>query len=118
VSDGCPGRLAKWHDVCVRARPICMFIVIALVSAACGGGDEGDADAYCRLIRTGSADDLAALIEVAPVEIRDTVLQLDNATRGLVDIEELDQLFDAAFDLDAQAARSRFDEYSSDMCGT
>lgn len=105
------------HDVRVPRRSLALFFVVSLAASACGGGNQGDVDAYCKLIRTGHADDLEALVEVAPPEIRDTVIELDNATRGLADIDELDQLFDAAFDPDAQAARTRFTEFSSDMCG-
>lgn len=101
----------------MRFRLGAISVVIVVLLAACGGGNEGDVDAYCTLIRAGEVDDLEALIEVAPPEIRNTVVALDNATRGLTDIGELHQLFAAAFDPDAQAARVLFTEFSSDMCG-
>ncbi len=98
-----------------------------MVAAACGGGDNSDLDAYCALVRDGvgvgaaggaeQAAQLDELLAVAPGEIRDAVLELENTTRSLIEIEEIDQLFDAAFDPDAQAARQEFVQFAVDSCG-
>lgn len=99
----------------------------ALLAAACGGGDTSDLDAYCNLVREGvgfgtlnvavQEAELQDLLAVAPGEVRDAVLELINTTRGLDDIDELDQLFDAAFDPDAQAAKASFDRFAVEACG-
>lgn len=95
--------------------------------SSCGGGDGGDLEAYCQLLVDGTglsasnevvqAADFALLLEVAPSEIREAVQELTNTTRGLRDIDELDQLFSAAFDPDAQAARTAFTDHAVRVCG-
>ena len=100
---------------------------LALLVAACGGGDTSDLDAYCNLVRDGvgfgasnvavQEAELQELLGVAPGEVRDAVLELINTTRSLDDIDELDQLFDAAFDPDAQAAKADFDRFAVEACG-
>lgn len=103
------------------------MVTVGLITAACGGDDNGDLEAYCELIQRGiglsasnqsvQATEYEQLREVAPPEIRDSVQELLNTTRGFSDIEELDQLFDAAFDPDAQAARTEFFEHAQAICG-
>ncbi len=115
------------HDGPVRHRLLAALVVVAVPLSACGGGDGGDLEAYCQLLVEGKgltasnevvqAEDLAALLKVAPREIRDAVQELSNTTRGLRDIDELDQLFSAAFDPDAQAARAAFTEHAVRGCG-
>ncbi len=106
-------------------RVAAALVALALLATACGGGDEGDQEAYCAFITTNgvgtdtslSAEDLDQLLQVAPPDIRDAVQELLNTTREFVEIEEIDELFDAAFDPDAQAAREEFNTYASDVCG-
>ena len=88
-----------------RVRPLAVIIAIALAVAACGGSDDGDLDAYCDLILAGKglsasnqaaqAADFEELLGVAPPAIRDAVTELLNTTRGLSDIDELDQSLDS-----------------------
>lgn len=111
----------------VVRRLIVLLVATALLGVACGGDDGADPEAFCELIRAGvgiqvvsessQEDGLQALLEVAPDDIEDAVQELANTTRGLRDIDELDQLFDAAFDPDAQAARDEFNAYAVDICG-
>ena len=104
------------------------MVAVALVAGACGGGDDGDVEAYCALVRDDGlglasatapapASDFVTLLEVAPADIRPTVEQLANTASDLTEITELDQLFAAAFDPDAQAARTAFDDYAVEACG-
>jgi hypothetical protein len=124
-------RRAAWravgHDGAVMVRLAAALVSVALVAAACGGDDNLDPEAFCELIREGKAieasnqatqiQEFDLLIEVAPDEISDAVQQLANTTRGLRNIDELDQLFEAAFDPDAQAARTDFNDYAVTICG-
>ncbi|MCB0994986.1 MAG: hypothetical protein KDB21_07845 [Acidimicrobiales bacterium] len=102
---------------------------LAAVLSACGGDDAGDKEAFCELLRDGvgigsdSAEvdpgDFARLSEVAPPEIRDAVRQLANTARSLDEIPdaELDELFAAAFDPEAVAARDELLAYAVGTCG-
>lgn len=111
----------------VRTRAGALLTAIAVVVAACGGGNSGDLETYCALLRDGvglrasntsvQESEFEQLLEVAPSDVRGAVLELSNATRSLEDIDELDQLFDAAFDPDAQAARVAFNEHAAQACG-
>lgn len=108
-------------------RLAALAVVFVLLASACGGSDDGDLEAYCQLVRSGvglagsageiDAADFDALLDIAPSEIRPAVEQLANTARDLTEITELDQLFAAAFDPDAQAARNAFDIYAVDSCG-
>lgn len=103
------------------------LIAVGVLAGACGGDDSTDPEAYCELIRAGTgieatneatqATELQVLLEVAPDEISASVQQLVNTVGGLSEIDELDQLFAAAFDPEAQAARTAFNEYATDVCG-
>lgn len=114
------------HDEGVRS-PVAVIVAFSLLAAACSGGDSSDVDAYCELVRDGvgvvdqdsavEAAEFEELLAVAPPEIGGAVLELSNATRNLGEIEEIDQLFAAAFDPDAQAARLAFARYSEETCG-
>ena len=89
-------------------RLVAVLVATCLIAAACGGSDDGDVEAYCELVNNGvgtETSEFESLLEVAPPEIRDAVNELTNTTREFDDIEEIDELFDAAFDPDAQAAR-------------
>ena len=104
-----------------------LLLAGALLISACGGGDSSDVDAYCRFVRdgvgvgdvTGSApaEEFDVLLDVAPDEISDAVQQLRNTSRNLGEIDDVDQLFEAAFDPDAQAARSTFAAFAIETCG-
>ncbi len=108
-------------------RLVAATLALGLVASACGGDDNVDPEAFCALIREGKAieasnqatqiQEFDLLLEVAPDEISDAVQQLANTTRGLRNIEELDQLFEAAFDPEAQAARTDFNDYAVTICG-
>ena len=94
-------------------------VAISVLAAACGGSDDGDVAAYCELVNNGVGIQdgvFEGLLEVAPPDIRDAVNELANTTRGFDDIDELDELFDAAFDPDAQAARLAFSTHAEDIC--
>ncbi len=111
----------------MHQRLLAALVAIAVIASACGGGGGGDLEAYCELLSEGKglsasnevvqAADFAALLEVAPAEVRDAVQELTNTTRGLRDIDELDQLFSAAFDPEAQAARTGFTQHAVTVCG-
>ena len=100
---------------------------MAIVVAACGGGNSGDLDAYCDLLSDGvglraantsvQESEFDQLLDVAPSDIREAVRELSNTTRSLDEIEEVDQLFAAAFDPDAQAARTAFNDHAALACG-
>lgn len=103
-------------------------LTLALVVAACGGEDQGDEEAFCDLLRQGvgigsddaevNPGDFALLGGVAPPEIRDAVRQLANTARSLDEItdDNLDELFSAAFDPDAVAARQALVAYAISVC--
>ncbi|MGI9622572.1 MAG: hypothetical protein ACR2PK_07025 [Acidimicrobiales bacterium] len=107
-------------------RLLAALLLLAVIAAGCGGGNNGDEEAYCDLIRSGvaiapadqagQAAGFEELLEVAPEEVRDAVQQLRNTTRGLTEIEEVEQLFEAAFDPDAQAARMLFNQHAVEVC--
>lgn len=112
-------------------RPVLRFLAVlgaaALVAGACSGDDGGDIEAFCDLVRDGvgidpgegvvDAADYDRLLEVAPEDIEDTIARLANASRDLREITDLDDLFDAAFDPEAQAAREAFDAHIVEVCG-
>ena len=106
-------------------RLVAAFVAISVLAASCGGSDDGDIDAYCELVNNGVGTvqpddgpiDFTPLLDVAPPDISDAVNELANTTREFDDIEELDELFDAAFDPDAQAARLAFNTHATDVCG-
>jgi hypothetical protein len=112
-------------------RPAHRFLAVlcaaVVVAGACSGDDGGDIEAFCDLVRNGvgvdtgeglvDAADYDRLLEVAPDDIEDTVARLANASRDLREIAELDDLFDAAFDPEAQAAREAFDAHIIEACG-
>jgi hypothetical protein len=112
-------------------RPAHRFLAVlgaaVVLLGACAGDDGGDVDAFCDLVRDGvgidagegivDAADYDRLLEVAPDDIEDTVARLANASRDLREITELDDLFDAAFDPEAQAAREAFDAHIVEVCG-
>ena len=89
-------------------------------------GDD-DVEAFCDLVREGvgidadqglvDADEYDQLLEVASDDIVDTITRLANASRDLREITELDDLFDIAFDPEAQAAREAFDAHIVEVCG-
>lgn len=108
------------HDGRVMTRLVAVLVATSLLAVACGGSDDGDVDAYCQLVNNGVGTEnteFGALLEVAPPEITDAVNELANTTREFDDIEEIDELFDAAFDPDAQAARLAFNTHATDACG-
>jgi hypothetical protein len=114
------------HDGAVKFRAAAVLVSLALLAAGCGGDDSADPEAFCDLIRRGVANiadqdgqssGFADLLDVAPDEISDAVQELANTTGGLATIEELDQLFAAAFDPEAQAARTAFNDYAVEICG-
>lgn len=108
------------HDGRVMTRLVAVFAAICVMAAACGGSDDGDLEAYCDLIEAGEgieSGEFGELLEVAPPEIRDAVNDLANTTREFDDIVEIHELFDAAFDPDAQAARLAFTTHATDVCG-
>lgn len=104
-----------------------LMMMMAIVVAACSGGKSGDLESYCALLQDGvglqSANtpvqepEFEQLLGVAPSDVRDAVRELSNTTRSLEEIKELDQLFDVAFDPAAQAARRRFNEHATQVCG-
>ncbi len=101
------------------ARLLGAVLTAALLAAGCGGSDDGDLEVYCQLVNDGvgtETGEFDALAEVAPPEIRDAVTELGNTTRNFDEIEEIDELFDAAFDPDAQAARREFEEHAESVC--
>jgi hypothetical protein len=113
----------------IRSHPVLAALSVAtmLIASACGGGTSSDLEAYCELVRSGAglgaadaasqAEDLAELSELAPEEVKEAVQQLRNTTGNLDDIEELGQLFDAAFDPDAQEAKDTFNAFAVTACG-
>lgn len=108
-------------------RLLAVLGATVLVLGACAGGDDGDIDAFCDLIREGvgidagdglvDAADYDRLLDVAPDDIAETIGRLANASRDLREITDLDDLFDAAFDPEAQAAREAFAAYIVEACG-
>ncbi|MEM7287274.1 MAG: hypothetical protein AAF480_13055 [Actinomycetota bacterium] len=101
-------------------RLVAVLVATCVLAAACGGSDDGDVEVYCQLVNNGvgTVDGaFESLLEVAPPEIRDAVNELANTTREFEDIEEIDELFDAAFDPDAQAARLAFSTHATESCG-
>jgi len=110
----------------VTNKLLAIAAAIGFVLAGCGGGDGGDLEAYCTLIRDGvgidngeglvDAAEYERLGEVAPDGIDQVVERLANASRDLSEITDLDQLFDAAFDPEAQAARDEFAAFAVDNC--
>ena len=90
------------------------FLVLV---GACGGEDRGDVVAFCELAEDGvgmrpaeGEDDLAqldALENAAPPDIREAVTTVANASREIDEIENLQELFSKAFDLEEAVATAR-----------
>jgi len=68
-------------------RLLAVASIVALVAAGCGGDDDGDLEAYCRLVREGQGlsgsgeidpADFDVLVDLAPQDIRPAVEQLAN----------------------------------------
>lgn len=105
---------------------LAMVGVVASALVGCGG-DDGDKDAFCALLRDGvgigspdaSDEDFKALREVAPVEIADAVRQLESAAKDIekVDPDDLAGLFAARFSTESEAARGELLAYGSNECG-
>ncbi|MCY4257015.1 MAG: hypothetical protein OXE04_01810 [bacterium] len=95
---------------------------------ACAGEDNGDIVAFCRLNEAGvgahlaqNAGDLAqldALQEVAPPDIREVVTTIANASREIEEIQDLQELFSRAFDLEEAVtqARQQLQSYANVYC--
>lgn len=106
-----------------------LALVVLLVAMGCGGDDNGDLEAFCSAVRDDNvgvphpdgseppASDFDELASTAPPEVRAAVAQLGNTAADLSEISELDELFAAAFDPEAQAARQTFDAFLVENCG-
>lgn len=107
--------------------------LVALVTAgslsACGsGGSEGNLAIYCARLDSGTAkssnptpEDLAALVQVAPPEIKKNVEALYNRSQDFEallaqDPPDLEALFQTKFDPDATVERRAFDAYAEEKC--
>ena len=97
-------------------RVLSILVVVALL-AACGSDDKGDIVAFCELAEDGvgmrpaeGEVDLAqldALEDAAPPDIREAVTTVANASREIDEIEDLQELFERAFDLEEAVAQAR-----------
>lgn len=111
-------------------RNCLLLVCFAVGLTACqGSADPGNLRAFCDLVESTSVlsdipatDDLAALIEVAPPEIRATIEQLHQRSRGFSDLlleepPDLAALFDTKFDPVARDQRTALDVYVETNCG-
>lgn len=98
-------------------RLLSLLLVSALLLAACGDEDRGDVEAFCELAGEGvgmrpanDEGDLAqldALEDAAPPDIREAATTVANASREVDEIEDLQELFRRAFDLEEAVAQAR-----------
>ena len=94
-----------------------LVLVLILGAAACGSEDKGDIVAFCELAEVGvgmrpaeGEGDLArldGLEDAAPPDIREAVTTVANASREIDEIEDLQELFERAFDLEEAVATAR-----------
>ncbi|WP_420638939.1 hypothetical protein [Candidatus Poriferisocius sp.] len=99
------------------ARAVLVMAVVVVGSAACGGDDQGDVEAFCGLAIDGvgmrpandteDLEQLQALEEAAPPDIEVAVTTVANASREIEEIEDLRELFRRAFDLEEAVAQAR-----------
>lgn len=106
-----------------------VLCAVALFASACGGDDPGDKEAFCGQLREGrgiaspeatiNPADFELLGAVAPKEIRSAVTKLANTARSLDEIgdSDLEALFAAAFDPEAETARLELFAYAENDCG-
>ncbi|MDE0578427.1 MAG: hypothetical protein OXI29_01025 [bacterium] len=98
-------------------RGLSLLLVLVLLLTACGGEDKGDLVAFCELAEDGvgmrpaeGEVDLAqldALEDAAPPDIREAATTVANASREIDEIEDLQELFERAFDLEEAVALAR-----------
>lgn len=94
-----------------------MVLSFFVLLGACGGEDRGDLVAFCGLAEEGvgmrpaeGEGDLARLDDLedaAPPDIREAVTTVANASREIDEIEDLQELFERAFDLEEAVATAR-----------
>ncbi|MXW41546.1 MAG: hypothetical protein F4X48_05260 [Acidimicrobiia bacterium] len=113
-------------------RGVCLVVLgfgLLLAGAiACGSHDQGDIIAFCELATDGvgthlvrSTEDLAqldALEASAPPDIRAAAITIANASREVGEIDDLQELFRRAFDLEQAVAQARLDmlTYTQHRC--
>lgn len=125
-----PGNLALMS---VARRLLCLVLVLCLIAASCGDDeDPGDLDAFCALVDDGTgmlvaaegdavaagsqAEEFEELEAVAPTDIRGAVSQIANRERDLGEIDDLAELFDAAFSPKALQARRDYRTFVLEQC--
>lgn len=116
-----------------RFRPYLLAAVVLFIAlttlAACSEPELGNKAIYCARLDSGSAksssptaEDLAALVEVAPPEIRANVQALSDRAADFGDLLEADEtdlkaLFLSKFDPEVEAEQRAFDNYAQQECG-
>ncbi len=89
--------------------------------------DFGDLGSFCRMQVDSSLPDLedneryyAALVEVAPLNIRGTVIRLKNYSRSFEEIKQegsIEELFNKAFgSQEIEMAQKKLQEYTQTWC--
>lgn len=107
-----------------------MAIGLLLFVGACTTAPEpGNLSLFCSLLEQGTgltsaptAEDLEDLARTAPPEIRPTIEALQSRGRDFDDLlaedpPDLEAIFNARFDRDAQIERAALDEYAENSCG-
>ncbi|MCY4036966.1 MAG: hypothetical protein OXF64_05905 [bacterium] len=94
-----------------------LLLVSVLLLGACGGDDKGDLVAFCELAEEGvgmrpaegevELAQLDSLEDTAPLDIREAVTTVANASREIDEIEDLQELFNRAFALEEAVADAR-----------
>ena len=117
-----PDRLGVLANVTRRrvsraCGPVVLSVLILMGVVACGGEDKGDVVAFCELAEDGvgmrpaegevELAQLDALEDAAPPDIREAVTTVANASREIDEIEDLQELFERAFDLEQVVATAR-----------
>ena len=111
-------------------RALVAVILTALLATACSDAPEpGDLAAFCSLLETGSgltpsptAQDLERLALVAPPAVRPTIEALQNRARDFGELlaenpPDLEALFNARFDPQANSEQAALDRYALSSCG-
>jgi hypothetical protein len=111
-------------------RVLAAVALTALISAGCSDApDPGDLAAFCSLLESGSgltpsptAEDLERLALVAPPAVRPTIEALQNRARDFDELlaedpPDLEALFNARFDPQANSEQAELDRYALSSCG-
>lgn len=111
-------------------RAIACLALLAIFCVGCRSAPEpGDLAGFCSLLESGSglspaptAEDLDRLALVAPPAVRPTIEALQNRARDFDDLlaespPNLEALFNARFDPQANTEQAALDRYALSSCG-